>query len=163
VTTPEPVRQRAAQLRRDIEFHNRRYHQLDDPLISDAEYDRLMQELLALEREHPALQAPDSPTQRVGAPPAAAFAEVRHPVPMLSLDNAFSEEDLIGFSRRISQRLGREDLSFVVEPKLDGLAVSLTYKQGLLVRAATRGDGQTGENITTNIRTLPVTSPAFEW
>lgn len=156
MTTPEPVRQRAAQLRRDIEFHNRRYHQMDDPLVSDAEYDQLMQELLALEREHPDLQTADSPTQRVGAPPAATFSEVRHPVPMLSLDNAFSEEDLIDFSRRISQRLGHEDLAFVVEPKLDGLAVSLTYEQGLLVRAATRGDGQTGENITANIRTLAV-------
>ncbi len=149
-----PVRQRAAQLRKDIGFHNRRYHQLDDPLIADAEYDRLMQELLALEREHPDLKITGSPTQRVGAAPAAAFSEVQHPVPMLSLDNAFSAEDLTDFNRRISQRLGRENLTFVVEPKLDGLAVSLTYEQGVLVRAATRGDGQTGENITANTRTL---------
>ncbi len=155
MTITETVRQRAAQLRQAIEFHNRRYHQLDDPLISDAEYDQLMQALLALEREHPELQTADSPTQRVGAEPAAAFSEVQHPVPMLSLDNAFSEDDLIDFSRRISKSLKHEDLVFAVEPKLDGLAVSLTYEQGLLVRAATRGDGRTGENITANIRTLP--------
>jgi DNA ligase (NAD+) len=155
VTITETVRQQAAQLRQAIEFHNRRYHQLDDPLISDAEYDQLMQALLALEREHPELQTADSPTQRVGAEPAAAFSEVQHPVPMLSLDNAFSADDLIDFSRRISKSLKHEDLVFAVEPKLDGLAVSLTYEQGLLVRAATRGDGRTGENITANIRTLP--------
>ena len=155
MTITETVRQRAAQLRQAIEFHNRRYHQLDDPLISDAEYDQLMQALLALEREHPELQTADSPTQRVGAEPAAAFSEVQHPVPMLSLDNAFSADDLIDFSRRISKSLKHEDLVFAVEPKLDGLAVSLTYEQGLLVRAATRGDGRTGENITANIRTLP--------
>ena len=156
MTIPEPVRQRAAQLREEIEFHNRRYHQLDDPLISDAEYDLLMQELLALEREHLDLRTADSPTQRVGAAPVAAFSEARHPVPMLSLENAFSEQDLIDFSRRISKSLGHDDLAFVAEPKLDGLAVSLMYEDGLLVRAATRGDGQTGENITANIRTLPV-------
>ena len=154
MTTPETVRQRAAQLRKDIEFHNRRYHQLDDPLISDAEYDQLMQALLALEQEYPELLTPDSPSQRVGAAPAAAFSEVRHPVPMLSLDNAFSADDLADFGRRITQRLGHENLIFSVEPKLDGLAVSLTYERGLLVQAATRGDGQTGENITANIRTL---------
>ena len=156
MTITETVRQRAAQLRQAIEFHNRRYHQLDDPLISDAEYDQLMQALLALEREHPELQTADSPTQRVGAEPAAAFSEVQHPVPMLSLDNAFSADDLIDFSRRISKSLKHEDLVFAVEPKLDGLAVSLTYEQGLLVRAATRGDGRTGENITANVRTLPL-------
>jgi DNA ligase (NAD+) len=156
VTITETVRQRAGQLRQAIEFHNRRYHQLDDPLISDAEYDQLMQALLALEREHPELQTADSPTQRVGAEPAAAFSEVQHPVPMLSLDNAFSADDLIDFSRRISKSLKHEDLVFAVEPKLDGLAVSLTYEQGLLVRAATRGDGRTGENITANVRTLPL-------
>ena len=154
VTIPETVRQRAAQLRKDIEFHNRRYHQLDDPLISDAEYDQLMQALLALEHEYPELLTPDSPSQRVGAAPAAAFSAVRHPVPMLSLENAFSADDLDDFGRRISQRLGHENLVFSVEPKLDGLAVSLTYERGVLVQAATRGDGQTGENITANIRTL---------
>lgn len=154
MTVPESARQRAAQLRQDIEFHNLRYHQLDDPLIADAEYDRLMRELLALEREHPELRTPDSPTQRVGAPPAQAFAEVRHAVPMLSLDNAFSDADVLDFGRRVSQRLGHDDVAWVVEPKLDGLAVSLTYEQGLLVRAATRGDGHAGEDITANVRTL---------
>ena len=154
MTAPGSVRRRAAELREAIEYHNRRYHQLDDPLIADAEYDGLMRELLAIEREHPELQTPDSPTQRVGAPPAAAFAEVRHAEPMLSLDNAFTDADLEDFDRRVSQRLGRENPRLVVEPKLDGLAVNLLYEQGLLVRAATRGDGRTGEDITANVRTI---------
>lgn len=154
MAVPEHIRQRAAELRRELEFHSLRYHQLDDPLIADAEYDRLMQELLALESEHPDLATPDSPTQRVGAPPAQAFAEVRHPVPMLSLENAFSDESLADFGRRVVQRLGHHDLAFAVEPKLDGLAVSLTYEHGGLVRAATRGDGETGEDITANVRTI---------
>ncbi len=149
------ARQRAEGLRRDLEFHNLRYHQLDAPLIADAEYDRLMQELLALESEHPGLITPDSPTQRVGAPPAQAFAEIRHPTPMLSLENAFSDAELVDFGRRITQRLGHESLDFAVEPKLDGLAVSLTYADGVLVQAATRGDGATGEDITANARTIP--------
>jgi len=113
-----------------------------------------VRELIELEDAHPALRREDSPTQRVGAPPVQAFAEVRHPAPMLSLENAFSEADLFDFGKRISHKLGHEDLTWVVEPKLDGLAVSLTYEQGLLVRAATRGDGQTGEDITANIRTI---------
>jgi DNA ligase (NAD+) len=154
MTAPEPVRRRAAELREAIAYHNRRYHQLDDPLIADAEYDGLMRELLTIEREHPELQTPDSPTQRVGAPPAAAFAEVRHAEPMLSLDNAFTDTDLEDFVRRVSQRLAQENPRLVMEPKLDGLAVNLLYEQGVLVRAATRGDGRTGEDITANVRTI---------
>lgn len=154
MTATDSIHRRVEQLRREIEFHNRRYHQLDDPLIADAEYDRLVRELIELEDAHPELRRDDSPTQRVGAPPVQAFAEVLHPAPMLSLENAFSEADLYEFGKRVSQKLGHDDLIWVVEPKLDGLAVSLTYEQGLLVRAATRGDGQTGEDITANIRTI---------
>jgi DNA ligase (NAD+) len=151
----QALRERAAELRRHIEFHNRRYHQLDAPLISDAEYDRLMQELLALEKAHPELKTADSPTQRVGAAPVKDFGSIRHVVPMLSLDNAFSAADMADFERRLRQRLQHDRLNFVVEPKLDGLAISLSYEQGVLRRAATRGDGQTGEDITANARTIP--------
>lgn len=154
MNAPEEIKRRAGELRERIEFHNRRYYQLDSPLISDAEYDRLMQELLAIERQYPELAAPDSPTQRVGAPPVAAFATVRHDIPMLSLDNAFSDEDAEDFHRRVSQRLGRNDIGYLAEPKLDGLAVSLVYDRGVLVCGATRGDGQTGEDITRNVRTI---------
>ncbi|CAL1239434.1 NAD-dependent DNA ligase LigA [Candidatus Methylocalor cossyra] len=154
MSTPEPARRRAAQLREQIEYHNRRYYQLDSPLISDAEYDALMQELLALERQYPELATPDSPTQRVGAPPVKAFGTVRHEIPMLSLDNAFADQDVVDFARRIAQRLGHHDLAFVVEPKLDGLAVSLFYEGGVLTCGATRGDGHTGEDITRNVRTI---------
>jgi DNA ligase (NAD+) len=154
VTATEAIRRRVETLRREIEYHNLRYHQLDDPLIADVEYDRLMRELVELEDAHPELRRDDSPTRRVGAPPAKAFAEVRHPVPMLSLENAFSEAELQDFGKRVSQKLGPEELVWAVEPKLDGLAVSLTYEHGVLVRAATRGDGQTGEDITANVRTI---------
>jgi len=154
VNAPEEVQRRADELRKEIEFHNQRYYQLDSPLISDAEYDRLMQDLLAIERQYPELATPDSPTQRVGAPPVKAFATVRHKIPMLSLDNAFSDEDVEDFHRRVSQRLGRNDIGYLVEPKLDGLAVSLIYDKGILICGATRGDGQTGEDITHNVRTI---------
>lgn len=148
------VRDRASELRRRIDIHNAHYHQLDEPLISDAEYDGLMQELLALEEAHPELVDPDSPTQRVGAPPNQTFSEVGHTVPMLSLENAFSEDDVSDFERRITQRLRQNALELVVEPKIDGLAVSLIYEQGILTQAATRGDGRVGEDITANIRTI---------
>lgn len=154
MNAPEEIKRRADELRKEIEFHNLRYYQLDSPLISDAEYDRLMQELLAIERQYPELATPDSPTQRVGSPPVAAFAAVRHEIPMLSLDNAFSDEDAEDFHRRVTQRLGRNDIGYLVEPKLDGLAVSLIYDKGVLVCGATRGDGQTGEDITHNVRTI---------
>jgi DNA ligase (NAD+) len=148
------ARRRAEKLRAEIERHNRLYYQLEAPEISDAEYDALLRELQALEREHPELVTPDSPTRRVGAPPLDAFAPVRHEIPMLSLDNAFSDEEVIAFDRRIRDALGETEPEYVAEPKLDGLAVSLIYQEGLLIRAATRGDGTVGEEVTANVRTI---------
>ena len=146
---------RAAELRAQIAQHDYRYYVLDEPEIPDAEYDRLMQELRALEAQHPQLITPDSPTQRVSGTPSAAFGEVVHQVPMLSLDNVFSEEDLQAFDRRIHERLGvAGELDYVAEPKLDGLAVTVIYRDGLLERSATRGDGVTGEEVTANVRTI---------
>jgi DNA ligase (NAD+) len=145
---------RAESLRRAIDYHNYRYYVLDDPEIPDAEYDRLLRELQALEAEHPELVTPDSPTQRVGAEPLDAFAEVEHRVPMLSLENALSEEEMRAFDRRVRERLGRETATYVGEPKLDGLAISLLYEQGVLRRGATRGDGRRGEDVTLQVRTI---------
>jgi DNA ligase (NAD+) len=147
--------QRAAELREQIDLHNYRYYVLDDPLVPDAEYDRLMRELQALEAAHPELVVPESPTQRVGAKPAQGFGEVHHAIPMLSLDNCFSDDELLAFDRRVRDRLGRDGpVDYVAEPKLDGLAVSLRYEDGVLVQGATRGDGSTGEDITQNVRTV---------
>jgi DNA ligase (NAD+) len=150
------ARRRIGELRDLIRQHDYRYYVLDDPSVSDAEYDGLMLELRALETQHPELTSADSPTQRVGGQPAAGFAPVRHRIPMLSLDNAFSEEDIRDFDRRVRTRLGREQdtMVYCAEPKLDGLAVSLTYRQGALALAATRGDGATGEDVTANVRTI---------
>jgi DNA ligase (NAD+) len=146
---------RAAQLRELLDRYNYRYHALDDPEVPDAEYDRLMQELRALETQHPQLQTPDSPTQRVGAAPVAAFGAVRHRVAMLSLDNAFSEEEVRDFDRRIRERLGTQaPVRYSAEPKLDGLAVGALFENGVFVRGATRGDGETGEDITLNLKTI---------
>jgi DNA ligase (NAD+) len=128
---------------------------LDAPTISDAEYDRLLRELEALEAAHPELVTPDSPTRRVGAAPAKGFAEVRHVVPMLSLNNAFSEGEAQDFVRRIVEATGNPQPVFSVEPKLDGLAVSLRYENGIFMRGATRGDGASGEDVTANLRTIP--------
>lgn len=154
-SSTEAWRRRAAQLRRDIEYHNYRYYVLDDPQIPDAEWDRLLQELRALEAAHPELVTADSPTQRVGAAPLDEFAEVRHRVPMLSLDNAFTDDDLRAFDRRVRERLGTSDeIEYSAEPKLDGLAISVTYENGVFVRAATRGDGTSGEDVTANVRTI---------
>ncbi len=151
---PEPTR-RIAELRNRINEHNYRYYALDDPAISDAAYDALMQELRDLEAAHPDLLTPDSPTQRVGAPPASHFAKVRHAQPMLSLGNAFDEAELHAWHERVRRLLGNEAvLAFVVEPKIDGLAVSLLYRQGHFVQGATRGDGEEGEDITANLRTI---------
>ena len=145
----------AAELRRQLAHHDYRYYVLDDPQVPDAEYDRLMRELRALEAAHPELITPDSPTQRVAGAPSAAFGELVHRVPMLSLDNAFTEEDVAAFDRRIHERLGVSgDLEYVAEPKLDGLAVTVIYRDGLLEQAATRGDGLTGEDVTANVRTI---------
>ena len=138
-----------------LEFHNYRYYVLDDPEVPDAEYDRLMLELQALEKEFPELITPDSPSQRVGGEPLEGFEEVQHIVPMLSLGNAFDEAEVEAFDRRIHDRLKIEhDIDYVAEPKLDGLAISLLYENGKLVRAATRGDGRVGEDVTQNIRTI---------
>jgi DNA ligase (NAD+) len=147
---------RAAALRERLERWNYEYHVLDQPSVPDAEYDRAMRELQALEAAHPALARPDSPTRRVGAEPLDAFASVRHEQPMLSLDNAFSDEEFEQFHRRVLDRLGEPEaeLEFACEPKLDGVAVSLLYRDGALVRAATRGDGTTGEDITDNVATI---------
>ncbi|MDX9874583.1 MAG: NAD-dependent DNA ligase LigA [Spongiibacteraceae bacterium] len=146
---------RAEALRAALNEHNYRYYVLDDPSVPDAEYDRLMRELRELEAAHPELVTPDSPTQRVGAEPLRQFAPVAHAVPMLSLENAFSADDLRDFDRRVRERLERDQpVRYVCEPKMDGIAVSLLYRDGLLERAATRGDGTTGEKITENIRTL---------
>lgn len=152
------TRKRAKSLRDEIRRHNHRYHVLDDPEVPDIEYDRLVRELQALEKEYPELVTPDSPTQRVGAEPIDAFGTVQHLVPMLSLDNAFTEEELQRFHKRITERLELDiddDLDYAAEPKLDGAAVSLLYERGQLVRGATRGDGTTGEDITHNVRTIP--------
>ncbi|AGG89258.1 NAD-dependent DNA ligase LigA [Rhodanobacter denitrificans] len=153
----------AAALRAQIEQANYRYHVLDDPEITDAEYDRLMRELEALEAEHPALASPDSPTRKVGARAQGGFAEVRHAIPMLSLGNAFEQDgesdrerfrEVAEFERRIEQTLKRREPVFSVEPKLDGLAISLRYEHGVFVQGATRGDGETGEDVTANLRTV---------
>ncbi len=145
---------RAAQLREQIEDANYRYHVLDDPDIPDVEYDRLMRELEALEAAHPELATPDSPTQRVGNAPSAKFAEVRHAVPMLSLANAFTPEEIHEFAARIGKETGDFEPVFSAEPKLDGLAISLRYENGVFVRGATRGDGASGEDVTANLRTV---------
>ncbi len=151
----EAAAARAAELRAQIAQHDYHYYVLDEPLIPDAEYDRLMRELRALEEAHPELVTPDSPTQRVSGTPGASFGEVVHKVPMLSLDNAFTEEDLQAFDRRIHERLGAAgELDYVAEPKFDGLAVTVIYRDGLLERAATRGDGVRGEDVTANVRTI---------
>jgi len=147
--------QRAEALREQIRYHNYRYYVLDDPELPDAEYDRLLRELQKLEKAHPELVTHDSPTQRVGAQPLDGFGEVRHEVPMLSLDNSFNDEELAEFDRRVRERLEAEIVEYAAEPKLDGLAVSLLYEDGVLMRGATRGDGSTGEDITQNVRTIP--------
>lgn len=145
---------RAAALRGRIEHHNYRYYVLDDPQISDADYDALMRELQTLEADYPELITADSPTQRVGAKPVEAFGEARHGIPMLSLDKVFDEERLCDFDRRVRERLGVNRVAYMAGPKLDGLSVNLRYERGLLTRGGTRGDGQVGEDITANIRTL---------
>ncbi len=148
-------KQRITELREQLDLHNYRYYVLDDPEIPDVEYDRLLRELESLEQKHPELVTPQSPTQRVGAAPLKGFAEVRHELPMLSLRNCFTEDELLAFDKRVRERLGHEDeIEYAAEPKLDGLAVSLLYVNGRLERAATRGDGQQGEDVTQNIRTI---------
>lgn len=157
MTVSATTRKHAESLRDRIRHHNYRYHALDDPEVPDAEYDRLMRELLALETDHPELVTTDSPTQRVGDTPVSGFGTVRHELPMLSLGNAFSEDELKDFNRRVLDRLDLDsdaELMYAAEPKLDGAAVSLLYENGVLVQGATRGDGTTGEDITHNVRTI---------
>ncbi|KXO09831.1 NAD-dependent DNA ligase LigA [Marinobacter excellens] len=150
------IQQRVEQLRAALDDHNYYYYVLDDPRIPDAEYDRLFRELQTLEADYPELATDNSPTRRVGSAAETSFEEITHRLPMLSLDNAFSDDELRDFDRRVRDRLATEDpVEYVCEPKLDGLAVSLHYEQGVLTRAATRGDGYTGEDITANIRTIP--------
>lgn len=150
------LQQQIDTLRQDLRRYEYEYHVLDNPTIPDAEYDRLFHQLKALEAAHPELITADSPTQRVGAKPLSGFAQIRHEIPMLSLDNAFSDEEFYAFVKRIEDRLIRlpAPLTFCCEPKLDGLAVSILYVNGVLTQAATRGDGTTGEDITANIRTI---------
>ncbi|AUZ37539.1 MULTISPECIES: NAD-dependent DNA ligase LigA [Bacillus] len=149
----ETAKQRADELRRTINKYSYEYYTLDEPSVPDAEYDRLMQELIAIEEEHPDLRTPDSPTQRVGGAVLEAFQKVTHGTPMLSLGNAFNADDLRDFDRRVRQAVG-DDVAYNVELKIDGLAVSLRYEDGYFVRGATRGDGTTGEDITENLKTI---------
>ena len=155
MSTPKSSKAEAAQLRQALSEHNYHYYVLDDPVVTDQEYDRLLRRLQQLEQEYPGLVTPDSPTQRVGSEPASHFETVTHEVAMLSLDNAFDEEEMLAFDRRLRDKLDHDSaLAYCAEPKLDGLAVSLLYEAGELVRAATRGDGRSGENITANARTI---------
>jgi len=152
---PKEVKERVEQLRREIEYHNYRYYVLNDPIISDPEYDALMRELEELERRYPELITPNSPTQRVGAPPLEEFGTVEHRIPMLSLSNAFNEEEVLEFDRRIKRFLGIDhDIEYTAEPKIDGVAVEVIYERGELTVGATRGDGYRGEDVTQNIRTI---------
>jgi len=153
---PDSVQQLAARLRKEIRKHDYQYHVLDDALIPDVEYDKLLCRLRELERQYPTLIIPESPTQRVGGSPASGFKPVRHAQPMLSLDNAFRDDEVIAFDHRAMERLGmQQPICYSAEPKLDGLAVSLKYESGRLTCAATRGDGSTGEDVTHNVRTIP--------
>ncbi|WP_394210769.1 NAD-dependent DNA ligase LigA [Enterovibrio calviensis] len=149
------IQQKLQALKAQLNYHGHLYYVEDKPELPDAEYDRMMQELLAIEAEHPEWMTSDSPSQRVGGKPLSAFVQVRHEIPMLSLDNAFDDEELMAFEKRMKDRLSNTaDFTFSCEPKLDGLAVSLMYENGVLLQAATRGDGNTGENITHNARTI---------
>src|SRR4030042_571823 len=151
----EATKKRVEKLREEIEYHNTLYYVLDQPEISDAQYDCMMRELEKLEEEHPGLRSPNSPTQRVGASPLEAFEIVKHTLPMLSLANAFDETEARDFDKRVKKCLGSSaDITYVAEPKLDGLAVELVYERGQFVVGSTRGDGVNGENITQNLRTI---------
>jgi DNA ligase (NAD+) len=157
MSTSAAIRKKVNSLRESIRYHSYRYHVLDDPELPDVEYDRLLRELEALEREHPELIVADSPTQRIGDQPIKAFGTIQHKQPMLSLENAFSDDELASFYRRVTEKLGVEadvPVSFAAEPKFDGAAVSLLYEAGQLATGATRGDGSRGEDITHNVRTI---------
>jgi DNA ligase (NAD+) len=163
----ESAKQRAAELRRELEHHNRLYYVEDDPEIGDDAYDALLNELRGLEGDNPELRTPDSPTQRVGAPPLEGFQRVEHSERMISLGNARNEEELLAWETRLTNRLKRLDItasrfSFTTEPKIDGLAITLTYEEGILVRGATRGDGQMGEDVTRNLLTIEGIPPSIQ-
>ncbi len=147
-------RRRAEELRRQLHDHNYRYHTLDKPIIADAEYDRLLRELQQIETTHPELLTPDSPTQRVGAAASTEFGQVRHDMPMLSMDNAFNDDEAYEWDRRVRQGLERDAVAYTIEPKFDGTSISLRYEGGVLAVAGTRGDGETGEDVTANVRTI---------
>ena len=154
----EAVKQHIADLRKKIHYHNYRYYVLDEPEISDAEYDRLFNELEELESKYPELVTPDSPTQRVGAKPLEAFGTYKHSIPLLSLNSVYEEEEVKDFDERVRKFLGEAGgaaaIEYVVEPKIDGLAMELIYENGVLSVGSTRGDGETGEEITQNLRTI---------
>ncbi len=154
MSIPENIRQQAQKLRETVELHNYRYYVLDDPIIPDVEFDRLFRELQQLEQLYPQLVTPESPTQRVGAAPLKEFSQVIHRTPMLSLNNAFAEAEVDAFDRRVCQGLEADSVEYAVEPKFDGLAVSLCYENGVFATGATRGDGYTGEDVTLNLRTV---------
>jgi DNA ligase (NAD+) len=154
MSVPREARRRAGALREDIERHNYQYYALDAPLVTDAEYDRLFRELQALEAEYPELVTPDSPTQRVGTQPQNQFGAVTHRVPMLSLGNAFETAEVAAFDRRVREGLSQDKVEYAAEPKFDGLAINLTYVDGVLAVGATRGDGYVGEDVTANLRTI---------
>jgi len=141
-------------LKAALHHHNYQYHALDAPIIADFEYDQLFQALLALEKAHPDLLTKDSPTQRVGSEPLAGFTQIQHALPMLSLDNAFNAADIADFHERVAERLGQVHVRYCAEPKIDGVAISLLYEGGRFIRAATRGDGLTGEDVSMNARTI---------
>ena len=154
--TQKDHQKRLDALREEVNHHLYRYHVLDEPEISDADYDRLFDELKALEEEHPDLITPDSPTQRVGAPPSERFRKVQHLTPMGSLEKVTDDESLFKWADDVRKRLDSDEpVAYVIEPKIDGLAINLTYEDGLLIRGATRGDGVQGEDVTVNLRTIP--------
>src|SRR3954471_8517080 len=154
--TDRDTEQRLNELRAEIERHLYAYHVLDDPEVSDAEYDRLYDELVALEAEHPELVTQDSPTQRVGAPASDRFQKVEHRLPMGSLEKVTTEESVVKWAEDVTKRLDHDEpVAYVLEPKIDGLAINLTYEDGVFVRGATRGDGEVGEDVTVNLRTIP--------
>jgi DNA ligase (NAD+) len=166
MSAPREATKRARELREQIDHHNYRYYVLDDPEVSDAQFDALMRELQQLEAQHPQLADPDSPTQRVGGQASREFRVVVHAVPMLSLENAFAEQDILDFDRRARERLDVEHIAYCAEPKIDGLAVTLRYERGRLVQAATRGDGARGEDVTPNvraIRSVPIQLRGARW
>jgi DNA ligase (NAD+) len=144
--------ERAEEIRRLIAFHDHQYYVLDAPILTDNEYDGLFRELQALEQDHPDLITPDSPTQRVGGQAIKAFGSINHRVAMLSLNNAFEDKELVNFDKRIREGLGFDEIEYAVEPKFDGLAITLTYENGIFIQGATRGDGYAGEDVSHNLK-----------